>query len=86
MTESKKPFTVEFAPGAFDSFDGTQEELDQLMIEIQDMFTKMTPEELAESSRRVTLDDLDDLEEEDRDAILRALEDFDSEERQQKLN
>jgi hypothetical protein len=33
-----KPLKVEFAPGAFDHFDGTQEELDELMSEITAMF------------------------------------------------
>ena len=36
MSENKK-ITVEFAPGAFDNFDGTQEELDQLVAEITKM-------------------------------------------------
>ena len=30
-----KKLKVEFAPGCFDSFEGTQEELDELMTEIQ---------------------------------------------------
>lgn len=35
MTEKLK---VEFAPGCFDGFEGTQEELDALVAEIQRMF------------------------------------------------
>ena len=31
MTEENK-IKIEFAPGAFDNFDGTQEELDEMMI------------------------------------------------------
>jgi predicted nucleic acid-binding protein len=38
MTEEKKPMKIEFAPGCFDNFEGTQEELDDLMKTIQDMF------------------------------------------------
>jgi DNA polymerase III epsilon subunit-like protein len=38
MTDEKKPMKIEFAPGCFDNFDGTQEELDELMKTIQDMF------------------------------------------------
>lgn len=34
-TEDCKELTVQFAPGCFDTFDGTQEELDELMAEIQ---------------------------------------------------
>jgi diphthamide synthase (EF-2-diphthine--ammonia ligase) len=37
MTDKKTPEIV-FAPGCFDNFDGTQEELDQLMKTIQEMF------------------------------------------------
>lgn len=56
MTESKKPVSVIFAPGCFDTFEGTQEELDELMAEIQETFTNMTPEELEAQS--VSLDEL----------------------------
>ena len=59
MTEEKK-LKVVFAPGAFDHFEGSQEELDELIKEIQTMFTELTPEELAERSRAVDLDELDD--------------------------
>ena len=31
-----KKITVEFAPGCFDNFDGTQEELDAMIKEIKD--------------------------------------------------
>jgi hypothetical protein len=30
----KPPMRLEFAPGCFDSFEGTQQELDQLIVEI----------------------------------------------------
>jgi hypothetical protein len=40
MSDDKKKIHVEFAPGAFDSFDGTQEELDALMAEIGRFFLK----------------------------------------------
>jgi hypothetical protein len=58
MTEEKK-ITVEFAPGAFDEFDGTQEELDELIMEI----TRMAESgELAERSREIDLDNLSEEE------------------------
>ena len=58
MIEEKK-IKIEFAPGAFDSFEGTQEELDELIAEI----TRMAESgELAEQARSVDLDEL--LEEE----------------------
>ena len=50
MTDTKKPIEVRFAPGCFDHFDGTQEELDALMAEIQETFANMSPEELAAQS------------------------------------
>jgi hypothetical protein len=49
---------VEFAPGAFDSFEGTQEELDTLQKEIMEMFSNMTQEELKEKSQKVNVEDL----------------------------
>lgn len=33
-TETKKPFEVVFAPGCFDDFEGSQEELNALIAEI----------------------------------------------------
>jgi len=51
---------VQFAPGAFDNFDGTQEELDALITQVKQMFESMTPDELAAQSRAVDLEDLPD--------------------------
>lgn len=50
----KKDLKLEFAPGAFDGFDGTQEELDELMAEIQRAFESG---ELLESMQLVEEDD-----------------------------
>jgi len=59
MTEEKKPLTIEFAPGAFDDFEGSQEELEEMIAEI----TKMAHSgELFEQSRQLDLEEL--LEEE----------------------
>ena len=38
---------VTFAQGSFDNFEGTQEELDQVISEITNYFNSLTPEELA---------------------------------------
>jgi hypothetical protein len=51
---------VQFAPGSFDDFDGTQEELDALVVELEQMFESMTPEELAAQSKQVDFADLPD--------------------------
>jgi hypothetical protein len=55
-TDKKNPEVV-FAPGCFDSFDGTQEELDALILEIQ---TMAESGELFEKSTPVDVDELDD--------------------------
>lgn len=60
MTDSKQPIKVVFAPGAFDTFDGTQEELDALMAEIQETFANMTPEDLEAQSIPVDEDELEE--------------------------
>jgi transcription antitermination factor NusG len=54
---SEEKLKVVFAPGCFDHFDGTQEELDQLMKEIQDM---VSSGEIFEKSTPVDLDSLTD--------------------------
>jgi hypothetical protein len=46
-----------FAPGCFDNFDGTQEELDQFIVEIQSKFDDGS---LLEDSRAVDIDDFDE--------------------------
>ena len=72
MTEEKKAHTLEFAPGCFDSFEGTQEELDQMVAEIQRMFESG---EMETNSRRV---DIEELFEEDPDVaekIFQTLQD-----------
>ena len=53
-----KPLRIEFAPGAFDDFEGSQQELDELMKEITDMFVDLTPEELEARSSPVDIDKL----------------------------
>ena len=77
MTDSKnKPITVEFAPGAFDHFEGTQEELDAFQREILEMVANMTPEQLAESSTEVDDVYIEQLMETDPEAaeqLIRAL-------------
>jgi len=54
---SEEKLKVVFAPGCFDHFDGTQDELDQLMKEIQDM---VDSGELFEKAQPVDLDSLSD--------------------------
>jgi len=61
MSEKDKEVKVEFAPGAFDHFEGTQEELDELLAEIHKMFEGKSFEEIAEMSRPLSEEDLDEL-------------------------
>jgi hypothetical protein len=66
-----KPIEVIFAPGCFDHFEGTQEELDELIAEIQTKFTSMTPEELELMS--TPIEGLD-ITEEELEAMLDEIE------------
>ena len=68
-----KKIKIEFAPGAFDSFQGTQEELDQLIAEIQEM---AETGELFEQSQSLDIDELIDEDPEFAEAILRQLNDI----------
>jgi len=56
-----KEIKIEFAPGAFDSFEGTQEELDDLIAEIQNMFANKSKEELEAMSRPLSDEELAEL-------------------------
>lgn len=62
-----------FAPGCFDSFEGTQEELDALIKEIEDSFTSG---EALEQARAI-----DDMSEDEIQEILDQLGDVDEEPR-----
>ena len=66
-----KNIKLTFAPGCFDNFEGTQEELDEMVAEIQRMFDSG---EMESNSKEI---DIDELIEEDPDVaekIFRALQ------------
>jgi len=69
-----QPIKVQFAPGCFDEFEGTQEELDLLMADIHSMFENMTAEDLAASSSLV---DFEQLSESDPELAQRLAESLD---------
>lgn len=71
-----KEIKIVFEPGCFDSFDGTQEELDQLMAEIQNL---VESGEIFENSTMLT-------EEEMPEWISDILEETDLEDRKRRLN
>lgn len=70
MSEEKK-LKITFAPGCFDEFDGTQEELDEMIAEITKIFSEKTPEEVMAMGTPVL--DLDDLDPADAKQILRSI-------------
>ena len=55
MSQEENPLNIIFAPGCFDNFEGTQEELDELMAEIIKSFESG---ELLEQSTPVSVDEL----------------------------
>lgn len=60
-----KDLKIEFAPGCFDNFDGSQEELDSLIAEIKNMFVS------GEAQRIARPLDVDELDEEDLEMLDR---------------
>jgi hypothetical protein len=71
--------TIEFAPGCFDSFEGTQEELDQMIAEITAMFAS------GEINDRARVVDIDDLIEEDPEMAERVFAAIQRDDVQRKL-
>jgi len=57
-----KKLKLVFDPAVFEQFDGSQEELDNLISEITNMFEGKTAEEIKAMSRPVDWDELDDKE------------------------
>ncbi len=79
----KEPMTeptlkVQFAPGCFDDFEGTQEELDLLMAEIHSMFENMTAEDLEVSGSIVDFDQLSESDPELAQRLAAALDGIES--------
>jgi hypothetical protein len=70
MTE-KKPLKVIFDPGCFNNFEGTQEELDEFVKQIQEFAESGL---LFENSAELTDEDIEELDEDTRQQIIRALE------------
>jgi hypothetical protein len=79
MNIEKKAKTLEFAPGCFDGFEGTQEELDDLMSEIQRMFDS------GEMEANSTPVDIDELIEEESEYALKVMQSLNDEEPKRNL-
>lgn len=67
-TDELKELKIEFAPGCFDSFDGSQEELDELIAQIKEMFVSGEAQQLARPL------DIDDIDEKDLEMLERMAE------------
>lgn len=76
MTKDKE-IKIEFAPGAFDHFDGTQAELDEMVNEIQKMFEGKTREEIEEMSRPLSDEDFEELPDDVKMQLIRPVDDED---------
>ena len=73
MTENKKPIKIEFAPGCFDNFEGTQEELDEMVAEIHRLFESG---EAIDNAVELDDDEFNELSDEEKSQIMQALEDM----------
>ena len=73
-----QPLKVQFSPGCFDDFEGTQEELDLLMSEIHNMFENMTAKDLEATSHAVDFDLLTESDPELAQRLAATLDGIDS--------
>lgn len=67
-----KKIKIQFAPGAFANFEGTQDELDKLTAEILEMFEGKTEEEIMAMGEPIDMDELWEEDPEFAEAILRS--------------
>ena len=70
---SKKP-EIKFAPGAFDHFDGTQDELNSLMAEIKNM---VESGKIFEESKPVNMDELQEEDPELYEVLMKQIDNLD---------
>lgn len=80
MTEKK--MKIEFAPGCFDTFEGTQEELDQLIAEIT---ASIESGEFTDSCEELDMDTLIETDPEMAEILLKQLSSIDDS-KDRKLN
>lgn len=73
MTDKKK-LTIDFAPGAFDHFEGSQEELDAFQKELLDMISSLSPEELEARSTPVDPEYIEQLSRDDPEAAEQLIQ------------
>jgi Mg/Co/Ni transporter MgtE len=73
MTKENNTPKIVFAPGAFDAFEGTQEELNEMVAEIHKMFGELTIDEIKEQSREITEEEFQELPEDVQVQIARSM-------------
>ncbi len=78
-----KKLKITFAPGAFDSFEGSQEELDQLVDHIEKMAESG---DLHENSEPVDMDRLEQEDPELYDILTNVFEKLDNEDKKRRLH
>lgn len=66
-----KKLKIQFDPAFFETFDGSEEDLKEIMAEISKMFENITPEELEAASQPV---DWDNMDPEEAELLQRALD------------
>jgi hypothetical protein len=74
MADKKPKMKIEFAPGCFDNMEfASQEELDEFVAEITEMFANITEEEIQANSRELTDEDIENMYEDEVNILARAL-------------
>jgi hypothetical protein len=79
---SEKKMKIEFAPGCFDQFEGTQEELDQL---IQEITASIESGEFQDNSQPLDFDELMEEDPELAELLMKQLSNIDDS-KDRKLN
>lgn len=73
MTDKK--MKIEFMPGCFDQFEGTQEELDEMIAEIHRM---LESGEFEENSQEMTEEDFEELDDEVKERLLSSFSEIET--------
>ena len=73
MSEKKLPngMKLVFAPGCFDNFEGTQEELDELIKEIEQGFSDGS---FFDKATPVDMESIDDMDDEELEALMKLMD------------
>lgn len=71
MTNKDNKFKLVFAPGCFDDFDGSQEDLDEMIAEIH---RQLDSGEFFENSREITDEFFEELSDNEQDRLTQYFE------------